>query len=71
MASIDSHCHLLNVYGDQAVDVSTVRLWVVSFSSGGRQWLTSAGTDFYNHGTQALVHHWQKYTANGGDCIEN
>ena len=29
------HCqHLLNVYGDQTVDVSTVRLWVVHFTSG-------------------------------------
>jgi hypothetical protein len=26
--------HLLNVYGDQTVDVSTVRGWVVRFSSG-------------------------------------
>ena len=25
---------LLNVYGDQTVDVSTVRQWVVHFSSG-------------------------------------
>jgi hypothetical protein len=26
--------HLLNVYGDQTVDVCTVRRWVVRFSSG-------------------------------------
>jgi len=25
---------LLNVYGDQTVDISTVRRWVASFSSG-------------------------------------
>ena len=32
--SIDIHWHLLNIYGDQTVDVSTVRWWVVCFSSG-------------------------------------
>jgi len=34
MAPIDIHQHLLNVYGEQTVDVSTVRQWVVHFSSG-------------------------------------
>jgi len=33
-AAIDIHQHLLNAYGDQTVDVSTVRRWVVCFSSG-------------------------------------
>ena len=33
MAPIDIHQQLLDVSGDQAVDVSTVRQWVVSFSS--------------------------------------
>lgn len=28
MAPVDIHQHLLDVYGDQRVDVSTVRLWV-------------------------------------------
>ena len=31
MAPIDIHQHLLNIYGDQTVDVSTVRWWVVHF----------------------------------------
>ena len=31
----DIHWRLRNVYGDQTVDVSTVRRWVVRFSSGG------------------------------------
>ena len=31
---------------------------------------TSAGADFYKYGMQALVHHWQKGIANGGDCVE-
>ena len=34
MAPIDIHRHLLNVYGYQTVDVSSVRWWVVRFSSG-------------------------------------
>ena len=34
VAPIDIHGHLLNIYGDQPVDVSTVRQWVVCFSSG-------------------------------------
>ncbi|PNF31454.1 hypothetical protein B7P43_G03413 [Cryptotermes secundus] len=31
---IDIHRHLLKVYGDNTVDVSTVRRWVVRFNSG-------------------------------------
>jgi len=34
IAPYDIHRCLLNVYGDQTVDVSTVRRWVVRFSSG-------------------------------------
>jgi len=35
MAPTDIHWHLLNVYyGDQTLAVSTVRQWVVHFSSG-------------------------------------
>ena len=30
----DIHQCLLNIYGDQTVDVSTLRRWVVRFSSG-------------------------------------
>jgi len=33
-APIDIHQHLLNVYGDQTVEVSTVKWWVMLFSSG-------------------------------------
>jgi len=33
MVPIDIHWHLLNVYGDQTVHMSTVRRWVVYFSS--------------------------------------
>jgi hypothetical protein len=34
IAPIEIHRRLLNVYGDQTVDVSTVRRWVLHFSSG-------------------------------------
>jgi len=40
----DIQQHLLNIYGDQTVDVSTVRPWVVYFSSGS------------NSGSPLLVH---------------
>jgi len=32
----DTHQHLLNISGDQTVDVNAVRWWVVRFSSGDR-----------------------------------
>ena len=34
MAPTDIHQHLLNISGDQTVDVSTARQWVVHFSGG-------------------------------------
>jgi len=34
MAPSDIYQRLLNVYGDQTADVSTVRQWMVRFSSG-------------------------------------
>jgi len=34
MSPIDIHQYLLNVYGDQRVDVSTVKWWAVCFSNG-------------------------------------
>ena len=37
IAPSDIHRCLLNVYGDQTVDVSTVRQWVARFSSGGQR----------------------------------
>ena len=36
MAPTDIHWCLLNVDGNQKVDVSTVRRWVVCFSSGNK-----------------------------------
>ena len=34
MAHADIRWHLVDIYGDQTVDVSTVRQWVVRFRSG-------------------------------------
>ena len=34
MAPTDIHQHLLNIFGDQTVDVSTVKSCVIHFSSG-------------------------------------
>ena len=45
MAPTDIHLHLLNIEGDQTVDVSTVRQWVVHFSSGDS-----------NRGSPLMVH---------------
>ena len=46
MAPTDIHQCLLRAYGDQTVEVSTVRWWVVRFSSGDKQqWVTSTGAD--------------------------
>jgi len=35
-----------------------------------KQWVISAGANFYEHRLQALIHCWQKCIANGGDHAE-
>jgi len=51
--------------------VSIVRCWVVHFSSGDSDsGSTPLGVDSHEHTMQALVHLWQKCTANGSDCVE-
>lgn len=58
MAPPDIHQHLLNVHGDQtAADVSTVRWWVVCFSSGNSK-TAPYDADIYKQGMEALVHCW-------------
>ena len=52
MAPIVIRQRLVNECGDQTVGVSTVRQWVVRFSSGD-----SCGTDFYKPSIQAFVCH--------------
>jgi len=69
----DIHQCLLNVYGDQIVDVSTVRRWVVISAVVTVMWKTSCvpdgRADFSKRRTQDLVDHWWKCVANGGDCV--
>ena len=58
MAPTDIHQHLLNIYGDQTVDVSTVKAGLCGqcFPSNDvvvavvKQRVTSAGADFYEYG---------------------
>jgi len=33
-----------------------------------KQWVIPTSADFYELSVEALVHHWQKCTASGGDC---
>lgn len=58
--------------GDQTVNVKTVRWWVGHFSRGNsdvKDKLCSRWPcRFAATCMQALVHHWQRYTANGADC---
>jgi len=49
MVPTDNSSMAVSIYGHQTVDVSTVRQWVVCF--------TSAGAGFYKHGMQASVHY--------------
>ena len=75
IASTDIHQFLLNIYENQTVDVSTVRLWVVHFSNNTitpavKLWIMCTDADFCECVMQALVHHCKKYIANGGDYVE-
>ena len=59
MVPTDIHQCLLNVCGEQTVDVSTVRCWVVCFSSDNcDSGSACASVDFYKHGLRALAHCW-------------
>jgi len=69
MAPTDVPQWLMNVYGDH-VDVCMVYWWVLHFSSGDREWVTSAGVDFDECSMQTLVHSWLKCIANGGAYVE-
>ena len=67
MAPTDIHQHALNVSGDQTVDMSTVRQWVVHFSSGNSDSSPSLLVHTQHAGTCSSL---EKYTADGGDCVE-
>ena len=74
-ARIGVHQHLLNVYGDQtASERGTAGAAFFLRNALARvavkHWVTSNGSDCYEHGMLALVQRWQKCRANGGDCVE-
>ena len=53
------------------MDVSTVRWWVVSFSSVNINVKNKPlSADFYERSMQALIHQWQKCIASGGGHAE-
>ena len=62
---IDIHQCLLNIYGDQTVDVSTMRWWMVHFSSGD-----SDHPYWCRFLSMRHAHCWQKCLATGGDYVE-
>ena len=71
IALIDIHYGLLNIYGDQTVDVSTTRWWVVRFSSGdSNSGSPPLAQSCLRVNIQAFVHCWQKCTFNSGDYVE-
>ena len=67
----DIHWHLLNIYGDQTVNVRTARWWVVCFSCGD----SDSGTPplwkiFMSSACRFLLINDKKCIANGGDYLE-
>ena len=71
---IRTHERLKNMYGDAAVDVSTIRRWFVAVKKLKEKqgWLTKRGVDlaFYRAGIHALVKRWTKTVEMDGDYIE-
>ena len=75
-------CHWVPLYGKNGTHwhslILTGCLWrpdsgcehSEAVSGVFQQCVISAGADFYECDMQALVHHWWKCTANGGDFVE-
>ena len=73
MACTVIHQHLLNIYGDQTADVSTVRTWMVHLSNDAitaavEQWSPSQVQIFISMACRFLFNAGKK--ANSGDYIE-
>ena len=68
MAPTDTNQHMLNVFEDQTMDVSTVIWWVVHFSNGNSE--SPPLVQIFMSATSTLVHGWQKHIGNGGDYLE-
>ena len=71
MANTGIHWCLLNIYGDQVVDVSTVRRWVVCFSSGNRNSQSPPVVQILTHTACGLFFiAGKKRITNEGGCVE-
>jgi hypothetical protein len=57
------------VYGDQCVDVSTVRCWVWGFKDG-ELGVQKQNTNFFKDGFQKLVQRWRNCIEVSGDFVE-
>jgi len=74
IALTDIYGQLLNISGDQTVDVSTVNWWVVHFSSGNNDvkdkpctgWPCTAVTPQSEENFDQLIHRLQP-----GNCVQN
>jgi len=63
------HRRMQAVYGDQCVDVSTVRRWVRRFKDGGNGFKNK--TQFFlKDGFQKLLQRWRKCIEVRGDFVE-
>jgi len=70
MAPTDIHWSLMYVYGDQTVGVSTVRWWVVHFSSGNSNSGSPLLVQILRSAAYRLLFIAGECIADGGDCVE-
>jgi len=71
MAPTDIHWFFLNIYGDEIVDMGTLKGgWCVS-AAGTVEVVFPADAHSNKHGIQALIHCWWKCIASHGDQVKN
>ena len=71
MAPIDIHQQSLNICGDRIVDVSTVRWWMVHFSSGDSGSVSPPLVQiFKSTACRLLFFTGKKCIASGSDYVE-
>jgi len=66
---IEMHRQMQAIYGDQCVDMSTVRCWVRRFKDG-KLGQADLSDNFFKDGFQKLVQLWRKCTEVRGDFVE-
>ena len=66
---IEIHRRMQAVYGDQCVDVSTVRRWVMRFKDG-EMGQADLSDNFFKDGFQKLMQRWRKFIEVLGDFVE-